>query len=114
MGGNIGTSNAIFRDRAAPDSSFSEFDAFKLCMSRKSVRKNDLQKQEFEPEIQEKINSYLNDEKKMTGPFGSRIRIILRSTEQAEDEKLGTYGMIKGGKYFVVGIKTNETKLHDF
>ncbi len=44
-----------------------------------------------------------------TGPFGNRINIKLISKAHPGNKalKLGTYGFIKGAKYFIVGIITN-------
>ncbi|KAA6387956.1 MAG: putative Nitroreductase family protein [Streblomastix strix] len=83
-------------------------------MLRRSVRKFDPNKVNLEHHIQEQIKAFLSDEKKITGPFGSRIRIELVSADQTVSGQLGTYGAIKNAKYFLVGIKSNETNPIDF
>ncbi|KAA6386378.1 MAG: putative nitroreductase like [Streblomastix strix] len=104
--------DAIFRDRPATDDSFSQFDAHKLCISRKSVRR--YTQKDIEPHTLDKIKAYISDETKMTGPFGSRIRVVLVSTDEAPGGKLSTRGKIKGAKYYLVGFEKPETRLIDF
>ncbi len=52
-------------------------------------------------------------EKKFVGPFGGKSRYQLISSEskdQTEKRKLGTYGFIRGARYFILGILNQEKK----
>ncbi|KAA6384511.1 MAG: putative Nitroreductase family protein [Streblomastix strix] len=106
--------NAVSRERKLPDGSFTDLDALSICLNRKSIRKYDPNKTELETHLKEQINAFLGDEDKMKGPFGSKIKIVLVSTDQAVSGRLGTYGVIQGAKYFLVGITNPETNLVDF
>ncbi len=46
----------------------------------------------------EKLHAYM---KTLSNPFSGRVRFRLLESDVIESEKLGTYGMIKGAKYFI-------------
>lgn len=46
----------------------------------------------------EKLHAYM---KTLTNPFSGKVRFRLLESDVIESEKLGTYGMIKGAKYFI-------------
>ncbi|KAJ4462845.1 putative Nitroreductase family protein [Paratrimastix pyriformis] len=47
------------------------------------------------------IQSFLDDDRLMTGPFGLRVRVVL--VDKDHEGKLGTYGVISGCSTFLVG-----------
>ena len=52
----------------------------------------------------------------LTGPFGSVLRfelLDLNEVEKAEVRKLGTYGVIRGGRYYIVGAAVQDSS-YDF
>lgn len=58
----------------------------------------------IEPEKRRQIENYLSSNEK--GPFGSTLRFQLfdfAEEGQEQTEKLGTYGVIKGARLFIVG-----------
>lgn len=60
-----------------------------------------------------KIESYIREDKNLIGPFGSKIRfkLISASDEQSEgNSKIGTYGVIKNAKAYIIGITNNNPK----
>ena len=69
-----------------------------IIKARYSVRNYD--SKTLSDEIINKINSYIKD---LTNPFNRevKIKLIEKSTDHGEI-KLGTYGVIKGAKYFFV------------
>ena len=61
---------------------------------------------ELSKEDIEKIDGILRDAMKMKGPFGNQARfqlIALVDKPKEEAKQLGTYGMIRGAKYFIAG-----------
>lgn len=68
-------------------------------------------KRPLEPEKRKQIEDYLSSNKK--GPFGSTVRFQLfgfTEGEQGQTENLGTYGVIKGTRLFIVGAVMNTDK----
>ena len=49
----------------------------------------------------------------MTGPFGTRIHIELVHTKQAANQKLGTYGFIRGATSFFCIFSDKDTNIYD-
>ncbi len=55
-----------------------------------------------------KINDFLQLTEK--GPFNNRVKFILVDTGKTEEKlKIGTYGMISGARYFIVGIMNKKS-----
>lgn len=66
---------------------------------------------EIESSKLEKITKILK--KEFTGPFGgkSRFEIInCRFDDPSEKRRLGTYGFVRGARYFIIGILNQEEK----
>ncbi|MBN1638420.1 MAG: nitroreductase family protein [Ignavibacteriales bacterium] len=79
---------------------------------RKSVRT--FKKVIFEESEKEKVNLLLNQNIK--SPFGNISRFVLIEKEFEEKDKgikLGTYGIIKGAKYFIIGILEKKNKYYN-
>ncbi|MHA1461495.1 MAG: nitroreductase family protein [Candidatus Heimdallarchaeota archaeon] len=56
----------------------------------------------------EKINEFLQLSEK--GPFNNSVKFILVDTKKKEEKlKIGTYGMISGARYFIVGIMNKKS-----
>ncbi|MBN2571596.1 MAG: hypothetical protein JXA68_05670, partial [Ignavibacteriales bacterium] len=92
-----------------------EYSISDIIKTRKSVRtyKNvNLEKAQIE-----KVNSILC--KNIKSPFNNKSRFTLIEKEFVEKDKglkLGTYGIIKGARYFIIGImeKNNDKYNEDF
>lgn len=68
-------------------------------------------KRPVEPEKRKQIEDYLSSNKK--GPFGSTVRFQLfgfAEGGQDQTKNLGTYGVIKGARLFIVGSVINADK----
>ncbi len=72
--------------------------------------------QPIEPEKLAKLRESMKS--LSTGPFGGRARFELiecPNIDPTEAKKLGTYGIVKGARYFIVGAKTpSPMDLEDF
>jgi hypothetical protein len=68
---------------------------------RNSVRS--YENTELSKEVKEKLQTYLDEINNSEGVFGGKIRIKLVEKDNGDKEiKLGTYGVIKGAKYYLV------------
>lgn len=59
----------------------------------------------------QKINQILK--KEFTGPFGGKSRfelITCGNDDSSEKRRLGTYGFVRGARYFIIGILNKEEK----
>lgn len=55
-----------------------------------------------------KLLHYIQDEKKLTGPFGNKIHIVYKEVRDTNrKEKLGTYGFIKNAPAYLINICHN-------
>ncbi|MDX2445443.1 MAG: nitroreductase family protein [Bacteroidales bacterium] len=55
-----------------------------------------------------KLLQYIQDENNLTGPFGSKIRIVYKEVSNANKrEKLGTYGFIKNAPAYLISVCQN-------
>jgi len=82
----------------------------------KRVSKRAYKNIEIESSKLQKINQILKQE--FTGPFGGKSRFELIDCGNfvpSEKRKLGTYGFIRGARYFIIGIlDQNEKNIVDF
>jgi nitroreductase len=80
------------------------------------VSKRAYEKREIEPSILKKIKRILK--KGFAGPFSGKSRFELIDCvvdETAEKRRLGTYGFVRGGRYFIIGIlRREEENIVDF
>ncbi|MCK5046308.1 MAG: hypothetical protein KAS22_06995 [Candidatus Heimdallarchaeota archaeon] len=71
---------------------------------------------EIESNKLQEINQILK--KEFTGPFGGKSRFELIScgnNDSSEKRRLGTYGFVRGARYFIIGIlKKEEKNIADF
>lgn len=78
----------------------SPIDLIKVRSSQRSYTR-----QEIEPEVRKKLSQYLAQPHK--GFFGNNVRFYFVEKPDSSDEekfKPGTYGFIKGARYFIVGV----------
>lgn len=60
-----------------------------------------------------KIENYIREDKNLIGPFGTKIKFKVISTlenKTTENGKIGTYGVIKNAKAYIVGISINDSR----
>ncbi|KAA6398850.1 MAG: putative nitroreductase like, partial [Streblomastix strix] len=97
------------RERSIPTLELAKKSAQELCFARMSIRSYDESKS-IDSTTLEAIQMFLKDPIKMTFPKeGSKAqRIELLCKDEAVKGKLGTYGIISGAKYFLVGITESE------
>lgn len=84
-----------------------------VIRERHSVRSYD--NVEIPEELIQKLEKYINEMNNTKGIFGKGIRIKLIKSSYGDTEvKLGTYGIIKGAKYFLaVAYKKEDYSLED-
>lgn len=64
--------------------------------------------EQFDDKTIETINGFLLLIEK--GPFNNNVKFILVDTKKTEEKlKIGTYGMISGARYFIVGIMNKKS-----
>lgn len=70
---------------------------------------------ELSNEIKEKLEKYLEEINNTKGIFGRNIRIkLIQNNENGAEMKLGTYGVIRGARYYLaVACKREEYALED-
>lgn len=72
----------------------------------------------IENNLIKQIENYINLTSNTTGPFDTKIKIVLQDIDNYNKDqgiKLGTYGVIKGAKTFIVGaIKNGNNKMVDY
>lgn len=82
-----------------------------LIKKRKSVRT--YKKDNISQEDLTKLKDYLSKPENITGPFGGKINvslILLSKEKAAENEKLGTYGIIRNPQAYLTGVTHNSTE----
>ncbi len=78
---------------------------------KKRVSKRAYKNLEIESSKLRKIKQILK--KEFTGPFGGKSRFELIScgnSDSSEKRRLGTYGFVRGARYFIIGILEQEEK----
>lgn len=82
-------------------------------LKRRSVRTYDTK--QLSQEHEQLLMAYCNDDLKMTGPLGSRIRVeYIKTKDEAIHGKIGTYGIIKNAPgYLLVFTKNNKRAMFD-
>ncbi len=75
-------------------------------LTRRSVR--NYSEKALSEEHKTKLMQYIQDENKLTGPFGNTIRIVYKEVlDTNKKEKLGTYGFIKNAPAYLINICQN-------
>lgn len=78
---------------------------FEIIKTRKSIRSY------LDKEIeQEELDKIMRDISKFRGPFRDTVRfeLIIDDKVSLDNEKLGTYGIIQGAKYYLAAIASHE------